>query len=272
MNVGRICRLPLNPGLSTGYKCLMPPSTTSSIPVLRLLSSDARKATTLAISSGVALAGIPGGRSFESIYPAFSTMNFAATTVFEVANQNFGSAAYEVVLVSEDGGPVATSLGYEIQTSSFKRRTFDTIVIAGGMNAPAATPGLLNYLRSAVPRTRRIALICGGAWILAEAGLLDGRRATTHWQFARSIQRLYPKIQVEKDRIFTTDGPIWTSAGMSAGVDVALALVENDLGAALARAVAKTLVVYHRRAGGQSQYSTLLDLDAKSDRVQTAIA
>jgi transcriptional regulator GlxA family with amidase domain len=206
------------------------------------------------------------------VYPAFSTMNFVVTTVFETANQNLGSGAYEVELVSEYGGPVATSLGYEIQTSSFKRCKFDTILIAGGMNPPAATPGLLKYLRAAAPRTRRIASICTGALVLAEAGLLDGRRATTHWQYARNMQSLYPKIQVAEDRIFTTDGPIWTSAGMSAGVDLALALVENDLGPALARSVARTLVVYHRRAGGQSQYSTLLDLDAKSDRVQTALA
>jgi transcriptional regulator GlxA family with amidase domain len=108
--------------------------------------------------------------------------------------------------------------------------------------------------------------------MLAEAGLLDGRRATTHWYYARNMQRDYPKIAVEADRMFTTDGPIWTSAGMSAGVDLALALVENDLGAEIAREVAKILVVYHRRAGGQSQYSTLLDLDATSDRVQTALA
>jgi transcriptional regulator GlxA family with amidase domain len=85
------------------------------------------------------------------------------------------------------------------------------------------------------------------------------------------LQRRYPKIAVEEDRIFTTDGPIWTSAGMSAGVDLALALVENDLGAEIARVVAKMLVVYHRRAGGQSQHSTLLDLDAQSDRIQTAL-
>jgi len=108
--------------------------------------------------------------------------------------------------------------------------------------------------------------------MLAEAGLLDGRRATTHWYYARNMQRDYPRIAVEADRIFTTDGPIWTSAGMSAGVDLALALVENDLGAEIAREVAKILVVYHRRAGGQSQYSTSLDLDATSDRVQTALA
>jgi transcriptional regulator GlxA family with amidase domain len=206
------------------------------------------------------------------VYPAFSPMNFAATSVFETANWKVGSAAYEVTLVSEHGGPVATSLGSEIQTSSFKRRTFDTLLIAGSIAAPAATPGLLEYLRSAVYRSRRIASICTGALVLAEAGLLDGRRATTHWHFARNMQRRYPKIAVEEDRIFTIDGPIWTSAGMSAGVDLALALLENDLGAEIARAVAKMLVVYHRRGGGQSQYSTLLDLDATSDRVQTALA
>jgi transcriptional regulator GlxA family with amidase domain len=206
------------------------------------------------------------------IYPAFSPMNFAVTSVFETANWEVGSAAYEVTLLSENGGPVATSLGYEIQSSAFKRRTFDTIIVAGGITAPTPTPRLLSYLRSGVHRSRRIASICTGALLLAEAGLLDGRRATTHWYYARNMQRDYPKIAVEADRIFTTDGPIWTSAGMSAGVDLALALVENDLGAEIAREVAKILVVYHRRAGGQSQYSTLLDLGATSDRVQTALA
>jgi transcriptional regulator GlxA family with amidase domain len=206
------------------------------------------------------------------IYPGFSPMNLAVTSVFETANWKVGSEAYKVTLVSEHGGPVATSLGSEIQTSSFKRRTFDTLIVAGSIAPPEATPGLLNYLRSAVHRSRRIVSICTGALVLAEAGLLDGRRATTHWHFARNMQRRYPKIAVEQDRIFTIDGPIWTSAGMSAGVDLALALVENDLGAEIARIVAKILVLYHRRAGGQSQFSTLLDLDAQSDRVQTALA
>jgi len=206
------------------------------------------------------------------VYPGFSAISLAVTSVFETANYHLGSAAYEVALISEHGGSVESALGHEIQTSSFKRRSFDTIIIAGGMANPAGTPGLLKYLRSAVPKTRRIASICTGAFILAEAGMLDGRRATTHWRQAKDLQRLYPRIKVDEDRIFTTDGPMWTSAGMSAGVDLALALVEEDLGAALVREVAKTLVVYHRRSGGQSQYSTLLDLDAKSDRVQTALA
>jgi transcriptional regulator GlxA family with amidase domain len=205
------------------------------------------------------------------VYPAFSPMSFAATSVFETANWKLESPAYEVTLLSEHGGPVATSLGSKIQTSSFKQRTFDTLIIPGSFAAPAATPGLLNYLRTAVHRSRRIASICTGALILAEAGLLDGRRATTHWQLARDMQRRYPNIDVKEDRIFIIDGPIWTSAGMSAGVDLALALLENDLGAEIARAVAKILVVYHRRAGGQLQYSSLLDLDAASDRVQTAL-
>ena len=205
------------------------------------------------------------------VFPAFSPMNLGVTSVFETANWKLESAEYKVTLLSEHGGPVSTSLGFQIQTSSFKRREFDTLLMAGGIAIPTATPGLLNYLRSAVHRCRRIASICTGALVLAEAGLLDGRRATTHWQFARAMQLRYPKIAVEEDRIFTVDGPIWTSAGMSAGIDLALALVEKDLGAEIARAVARALVVYHRRAGGQSQFSTLLDLDATSDRVQTAL-
>jgi transcriptional regulator GlxA family with amidase domain len=216
------------------------------------------------------------GRSMHKIglilYPAVSPMNFGVTSVFETANWKVGSAAYDVLLVSEKGGPVATSLGYKIQTSSFRGHTFDTVIVAGSITPPEATPGLLRYLRSTVHRSRRIASICSGALMLAEAGLLDARRATTHWQFASKMQRDYPKIAVDADRIFTRDGPIWTSAGMSAGIDLALALVEDDLGVEVARAVARILVVYHRRAGGQSQYSALLELGATSDRVQAALA
>jgi transcriptional regulator GlxA family with amidase domain len=206
------------------------------------------------------------------VYPNFSPMNFAVTSVFETANWKAGLQEYEVTLLSEHGGRIATSLGYEIQTSSLKRQAFDTVLIAGGIELPIATPGLLNFLRSAIHRTRRIASICTGALLLAEAGLLNGRRATTHWNVARQMQHSYPEIVVEEDRIFVIDGPIWTSAGMSAGVDLALALVDRDLGSEIARAVARLLVVYHRRAGGQSQFSALLDFNATSDRIQTALA
>jgi transcriptional regulator GlxA family with amidase domain len=205
------------------------------------------------------------------VFPAFSPINFAATSVFETANWQIGKPEYQLTLLSEDGGPIATSLGSQIQTVSFKRRAFDTIIVAGGIEPPIATPVLVKYLQSAIHRSRRIASICTGALVLAEAGLLDGRRATTHWNAAREMKRRYPRIAMEEDRIFIADGPLWTSAGMSAGLDLALAMVENDLGVEIARAVARTLVVYHRRAGGQSQFSTLLDLDAQSDRIQNAL-
>jgi len=119
--------------------------------------------------------------------------------------------------------------------------------------------------------SRRIASICTGAFVLAEAGLLNGRRATTHWLLARELQNRFPEVTVEEDRIFIVDGPIWTSAGMTAGIDLALSMLEKDAGPELARAVARKLVIFHRRAGGQSQHSTLLELEPKSDRIQAAL-
>src|SRR6202022_1527328 len=127
-------------------------------------------------------------------------------------------------------------------------------------------------VRQALTNTRRLAAICTGAFVLAEAGILDGRRATTHWYHARDLQARFPKVKVEEDRIFIADGPVWTSAGATAGIDLALALIEEDLGPDVTRAVAKKLVVYHRRAGGQSQFSALLELEPKSDRIQSALA
>jgi transcriptional regulator GlxA family with amidase domain len=201
-------------------------------------------------------------------------MSLAITSVFEMVNWKLRSPAYELTLVSEHGGPIVTSVGSGIQTVSFKRRSFDTIIIAGE-HVPepgSATSGLVKYLRSAAKRGTRIASFCTGAFVLAQTGLLDGRRATTHWNLAKQLQQLYPKIRVDVDRIFTVDGPIWSSAGMSAGLDLALAMVEEDLGREMAREAAKLMVVYHRRAGGQSQHSTMLGLDATSDRVQSALA
>jgi transcriptional regulator GlxA family with amidase domain len=131
---------------------------------------------------------------------------------------------------------------------------------------------MLDFVRKSLAAARRIAAPCTGAFTLAEAGALDGRRATTHWLYARELQARFPAIKVDEDRIFIIDGPVWTSAGMSAGLDLALAMVEQDLGLDIARSVAKTMVVYHRRAGGQSQFSALLELAPKSDRIQGALA
>ncbi len=206
------------------------------------------------------------------VFPGFQMLGFAAATAFECANMVAGEAVYDVHLLSETGGSVPMSIGVSIETEAFGGAAFDTLIVGGGLAPPQPTPGLLDFMREAVATSRRVASICVGAFILAEAGLLDGRRATTHWFHARTLQARFPKVKVEEDRIFIADGPVWTSAGMTAGIDLALALVEQDLGAETARAVARKLVVYHRRAGGQSQFSALLELEPKSDRIQSALA
>ena len=203
--------------------------------------------------------------------PRFQMMSFAALSAFELANVTAGEALYDISVVSEDGGPLASSLGMRMDTTAFAAPAFDTLIVTGTLQPEPSTPGVLDYLREALTTCRRVASICTGAFILAEAGLLDGRRVTTHWGFARRLQAEFPKVKMEEDRIFIIDGQVWTSAGMSAGVDLALGMIEKDFGAELSRSVARKLVLYHRRAGGQSQHSALLEMDAKSDRIQTAL-
>jgi len=205
------------------------------------------------------------------VAPGFQVMGFGAMSVFEFANLAAGEAFYDVHLLSETGRSIRSSLGMSIETEAFDDSHFDTILVGGSTGLVAATPGLIAYVQNAFAKSRRLASICTGAYVLAEAGLLDGRRATTHWAHARELQRRFPRVKMEEDRIFIVDGPVWTSAGMSAGIDLALSMVEKDLGAEVARLVSKSLVIHHRRAGGQSQHSALLELDAKSDRIQTAL-
>ena len=203
----------------------------------------------------------------------FQIVGLVAQAVFEFSNRVAGKNVYEVRMLSETGGLVRSSLGVQLQTDQFSRRAFDTLIVIGNEDAPASTtPGLLNFIRRGLKQSRRVTAICTGAFILAEAGLLRGRRATTHWYYARELQRRFPDIKVEEDRIFIIDGPIWTSAGATAGLDLALAMVEKDLGNEVARSVAKKLVMHHRRAGGQSQHSELLTLSPKSDRIQNALS
>ena len=207
------------------------------------------------------------------VYPGCSVIALAAFSVFETANMLQKPDPYEFRLVSEAGGLVSTSLGMRVETERFANKAGDTVIIGGGTNAVEPLgPALIQMVRRAVRKHRRVAAICTGAFVLAEAGLLDGRRATTHWLYARDLQKRAPKAKIDEDRIFINDGPIWTSAGMSAGIDLALALVEDDLGADFAKSVARKLVLYHRRGGGQSQFSTLLELSPQSDRIQTALA
>src|SRR6267154_1687864 len=203
--------------------------------------------------------------------PGFAVLSFAPLSVFEAANMVLEKPFYEVHAVSLTGGRIPNSFGMEMDTVRVTDGTFDTLLIGSPTELRAQSPELLSFLRSAPASTRRIAAIGIGAVIRGEAGLLDGRRATTHWFYAKELQRRYPKATVELDRIFIADGQIWTSAGMTAGIDLALGLVERDIGREATRELARMLVVHHRRAGGQSQHSALLDMDTASDRVQIAL-
>lgn len=203
----------------------------------------------------------------------FQMLALAPQTVFEYANMSAGKTIYDVRVLSEKGRLLRSTLGIALQTERFSGLRFDTLIFGGTNEAtPRLTPGLLNFARRALKNSRRVASMCTGAFVLAEAGLLDGRRATTHWAFSRELQTRFPKITVEEDRIFIVDGPVWTSAGATAALDLALAMVEKDLGADVARSTARLLVMHQRRAGGQCQHSELLALSPKSDRIQNAIA
>ncbi|TFW19591.1 GlxA family transcriptional regulator [Duganella callida] len=203
----------------------------------------------------------------------FQLVGLAAQSVFEYANLAAGRPAYAVSLLSENGGLVPTSSGLMLQTEAFSDAAFDTLIFVGGNDAnPELTSGLLDFARQSMHRVRRLASACSGVTVLAAAGVLDRRRVTTHWFIARELQQRYPAIRMEEDRIFIIDGPIWTSAGATAALDLALAMVEKDLGAELARSTAHKLVMHHKRTGGQSQHSEMLALSPKSDRIQNAIA
>ena len=205
------------------------------------------------------------------VFPNYSLMSFAAVPVFELANAFSERPVYSLQFLSEKGGMVATSAGMSVATERFDQRRLDTLIVGGGTVIEPGAPGLIAYLQQSLSCCRRVTSICGGAYHLAEAGLLEGRRATTHWAYVKDMQERFPKVKLDMDRIFVQDGPIWTSAGMTAGIDLALALVEADFGWELTRSISKKLVIYHRRAGGQSQFSTLLELEPKSDRIQDVL-
>lgn len=206
------------------------------------------------------------------LQPGFQIMSLAAVSAFEFANLIAEDELYTIDFLSEFGGPVDNSLGISIATNPIGQSRFDTLIFGSGTGYQPPQPAIVDFARGAIEQTRRIASICTGAFTLAEAGILDGRRATTHWLAARKLQAMHPAVHIEEDRIFIIDGPVWTSAGMSAGIDLALGMIEKDFGAELARSVAQRLVLYHRRAGGQSQHSALLEIDPKSDRIQSALA
>jgi transcriptional regulator GlxA family with amidase domain len=195
-------------------------------------------------------------------------------TAFELAKPLSAPARYDLHLLSEHGGPVRSSCGLTVETEAFGDPAFDTLIVGAitGSEMPPSTASLIGFVKQAAKASRRIASFCNGAFVLAEAGLLDGRRATTHWIQAASFRARFPDVRMEEDRIYINDGPIWTSAGMSAGIDLVLAMIDRDLGPEVAKAVAKLLVINQRRIGGQKQHSALLDLDPKSDRIDLVLS
>nr|WP_254659332.1 GlxA family transcriptional regulator [Mycobacterium malmoense] len=186
-----------------------------------------------------------------------------AGEVFVEANR-FG-ADYRLKIASLGGRDVTTSIGTRLGVTDdlSSIESADTVLVAGSDHLPARAidPALVEAVRSVSARSRRMASICTGSFILAQAGLLSGRRATTHWHDTRLLSRAFPDVTVEPDAIFVRDGEVFTSAGISSGIDLALALVEMDYGTELVRNVARWLVVYLKRAGGQSQFSVLVEAD-----------
>jgi transcriptional regulator GlxA family with amidase domain len=193
--------------------------------------------------------------------------------VFAEANR-FG-ARYRLRVASPDGHDVRTSIGtpFAVTDRLADIESADTVLVAGGDNliGQAIDPALVDAVRAVPPRTGRLASICTGAFILATAGLLNGRRATTHWRHVTLLAHAFPEISVEPDAIYVRDGEVYTSAGVTAGIDLALALVEQDHGADLVRSVARSLVVYLKRAGGQSQFSALVEADPPQESALRAV-
>jgi transcriptional regulator GlxA family with amidase domain len=194
--------------------------------------------------------------------------------VFASANDFMADAGesrpYEIRLVAPDGPVIEASSGVALvaQPLSPLESCVDTLLVAGGEGSETAltNPELVGWVRERTKRSRRTASICTGAFLLAASGVLDGRRATTHWAYCGDLARRFPTVLVESDPIFVCDGAVWTSAGVTAGIDLALALVEEDLGRTIALSVARYLVVFLKRPGDQAQFSEALSLQASDDK------
>jgi transcriptional regulator GlxA family with amidase domain len=200
------------------------------------------------------------------LHPGFQLLDAAGPmTAFEIA-ERFRPGSYQLALLAPGGGEVESSSGVRLSAKPLEDGRFDTIVVSGGeiIRSMAAAKEIVVWLKRA--RARRIASVCTGAYLLAEARMLDGRCATTHWASTDDFGNRYPRIKLDADRIFIRDGDVWTSAGISAGIDLALALIEDDLGPEVARRTAQQLVVHQRRPGGQSQFSALVDLGGRTGR------
>jgi transcriptional regulator GlxA family with amidase domain len=203
----------------------------------------------------VVFLAFPGVQPLDVVGPA---------EVFSSAGAIAGGDAYEIEVVAQDRKPIMTQTsGYglaPLKTTAQCRGPIDTLIVAGGGGVQQAVEdeALIRWIRSAARRSRRVTSVCSGTFLLARAGLLEGRRVTTHWSACGELARLHPELTVEPNPIFVHDGDVWTSAGVTAGMDLALALVEEDLGREVAVEVARWLVLFLQRPGGQSQFSAHL--------------
>jgi transcriptional regulator GlxA family with amidase domain len=219
----------------------------------------------------------PNGKRIVEVlaYPSVKLLDVTGPIqVFASANAFMAQAGeampYAIRIVAQGGDRVEASGGVELAVHPLSAvdAALDTLVIAGGEGVAAAATdtALIDWVRERAKQSRRTASVCTGAFLLAASGMLDGRRAVTHWAFCAELARRFPAIRVEPDRIFIQDGQVWTSAGVTSGIDLALALVEEDLGRAAALAVARYLVVFLKRPGGQAQFSEFLSLQTTDER------
>jgi transcriptional regulator GlxA family with amidase domain len=202
------------------------------------------------------------------IHPGFHLLDATGpVTAFDLARL-YEPQAYDIQIMAAGGGSIVSSAGIAFGARPLGEGPFDTIIVAGGafIEDMSAMTEVVAWLRQEAPRARRMASVSTGAFLLAEAGLLDGRHATTHWSVTHLFSRRFPEVALDADRIYIRDGAIWTSGGATAGIDLTLALIEDDLGPATARGIAQLLVVHQRRPGGQSQHSGLLELGGVSGR------
>ncbi|MBK8199613.1 MAG: GlxA family transcriptional regulator [Acidobacteria bacterium] len=209
------------------------------------------------------------------IFDGFQLLDAAGPIgVFEMPTRGMTPPPYALQVYSLAGGPVKASCGASLLSEKLQPGlTLDTLIVSGGEGTREALGDetMLEALRDLSARTRRTCSVCSGSFLLAAAGLLKGRSATTHWRRSDSFARAFPETRLLADRIYVRDGKFWTSAGITAGIDLALALVEDDLGEDVTRRAARELVVHQRRAGGQSQFSVLQDVRLASGRFDALI-
>jgi transcriptional regulator GlxA family with amidase domain len=208
------------------------------------------------------------------VYPGFQLLGLSGPVcAFQIAKEGGSRRAYEIEIVSAHGGEVTCSAGLKVATTKALPTPIDTLIVVGG-NAiwdDSTIDDVSSIIMRLGQRARRIASICTGAFALARVGLLNGKQATTHWRHISRLREDFREIDVVADRLFTHAANIWTSAGISAGLDLALALIEEDLGTTDTRLLAQELVVRQRQLGGQPQFSPTLELEGTSDRIRRVL-